>query len=741
MSFLHCQHDTNGFQDPKIGLRRGREAFAGGRYAEAAEQLEAYCVSQPDDAAAACDLGSALIAGGRAKEALAALAGALRADPGLVPAHINLGVALLKLERPHEALVQLEEAAALAPDDPVACFNRGVALRTVGRHGEAVECLSRAEALRPAHPETALEQGHALREAGRTDEAAGAYRRALAYRPGWPEAAHELGRMLHAGRRYDEAADALRTALALAPGDAGLWNELGSALHGAARHAEAVDAFGRALAAQPGLTAAYCNMALSLSSLGRPEEGIAACRRAIALEAGGTVPRANLGYILLSLGRYREGWEEYEYRFAVGKRSWFRPEAGGEPWLGEDLAGRSILVLGEQGYGDHIHFARYLPLLAAAGARVTLLAPGRLHRLLRTLPGDVALVEAVPAGARFDFQWPLMSLPLRFEQRGDGLPATVPYLRAEPERVAQWRERIGPAGFRVGIAWQGNKEGAVDIGRSFPLERMRPLAGVPGVRLISLQVGEAAGQVAGLLPGMAVEVLDGLDGGGDDAFLDTAAVMDALDLVVTSDTAVAHLAGALGRPVWVALSSTPEWRWLREREDSPWYPTARLFRQRSPGDWNGVFADMAAGLAALVPNTEAGQNQPRAALPVPRIPVPFGDLCDRVCILEIKSERFSGAALVNVLAELDGLRAAVAVLGPLPPELAGLRQRLRETNERLWQLEDEIREFEAAGRFDSAFVAAARAIYFVNDERGRIKRDINLASGSPLMEEKHYQSY
>ncbi len=723
------------------GAARGRAAFVAGRYADAADLLGAYCAGHPDDAAAACDLGSALIAGGRAANAAVALRAALRAEPGLVPARINLGVALLKLDRPHEALTQLEEASALAPDDPVARFNQGVALRCAGRHADAMECLRRAEGLRPAHPETALEQGHVLRDAGRADEAVGAYRRALALRPGWPDAARELARLLQAGRRFEEAAEMFRLALAAAPDDAGLWNELGSALHGAGRHAEALDGFRRSLLAQPGLSAASCNMALALASLGRWDEAVAAGRKAVASDMAGAVAHMNLGYILLALGRYREGWEEYEYRFAAGKRGWFRPEAGGEPWLGEALAGRSILVLGEQGYGDHIQFARYLPLLADMGATVTFMAPVRLHRLLRTLPGHITAVDAVPAGTRFDLQWPLMSLPLRWEQQGAGIPPGAPYLNAEPERVARWRERIGADGFRIGIAWQGNKQGAVDVGRSFTLERMRPLAAIPGVRLISLQLGEASGQVADLLPGMAVEVLDGLDTGGEDAFLDTAAAMEVVDLVVTSDTAVAHLAGALGRPVWIALSSTPEWRWQHVREDSPWYATARLFRQVRAGDWDEVFCRIAAALAAIVPRTPADRDAARPTLPTPRIPVSFGDLFDRVSILEIKAERFTGDALANVHRDLQGLLAAVAVLGPTPPGLAELRDRLRATNERLWLLEDEIRAFEAVGQFDDAFVTAARAIYFVNDERGRIKRKINEASGSPLIEEKHYQAY
>ncbi|MBV9785233.1 MAG: tetratricopeptide repeat protein [Acidisphaera sp.] len=715
--------------------------YASGRFNEAAQALHAFLETHPDDAGAACDLGNALLAQGRIAEGAEYFRRALQIDPGFATAHTNLGVALLKLKRLHEGVASLEQALALAPDDPIACYNYGIALRYGGRHEEAVTALRHAQTLRPEHAETANELGNALRLLQRSDEAVEAYRRALALRPGFTGAAHNLGTLLQSERRFDEAAAAFRTALDAAPDRPDYWNDLGSALQGAGRFAEALASYQQALVVQPGMAAAHSNLALSLASLDRIEEGILACRRAIAIEAGAPVPNMNMGCLLLTLGRFREGWEAYEYRFAATRNAWLRADARAEPWLGENLADKSILVLGEQGNGDHIHFVRYLPLLVDLGATVSLLCPARLHRLFSTLRGPVTLLDSMPAGARFDFQVPLLSLPHRFDSLGFGMPAEVPYLAAEPERVARWREHVGSAGLRVGIAWQGNPAGNVDAGRSYPLARLRPLAAIPGVRLISLQRGEGTEQLEKLPPDMRVETLGPEFDAGEDGFLDAAAVMRAVDLVVTSDTAIAHLAGALGCQVWLALSHMPEWRWLRERRDNPWYPTARLFRQQAHGDWDSVFTQMTAELAPLARQGRRTAPDSQAVRAAPHVPVSWGELLDKVSILEIKAERLTEpAALANVARELDSLRVVVRGSGDLP-QLEALRQALREINERLWCVEDEIRACESDGRFDARFIELARMVYRLNDERGRIKRRINEESGSSLVEEKQYQSY
>jgi hypothetical protein len=268
-------------------------------------------------------------------------------------------------------------------------------------------------------------------------------------------------------------------------------------------------------------------------------------------------------------------------------------------WTGaEDLKGKTIFVHFEQGLGDTLMFSRYAAPLAALGARVILGVPDRLAALYRGFLPAAEIVAGKQALPPFDFHIPMASLMLALQSRIETIPAPTPYLKAEPERVARWRSRLGGDGFRIGIAWQGARV-ANDIGRSLPVALFRDIAALEGVRLISLQRGDGAEQLAALPAGMKVESLGEDFDAGPDAFLDAAAVMEACDLVISSDTAIPHLAGALGRPVWIALRHGPEWRWFLSSGDSPWYPTASLFRQPAPGDWQSVFSDMTEKLRRL----------------------------------------------------------------------------------------------------------------------------------------------
>ncbi len=295
---------------------------------------------------------------------------------------------------------------------------------------------------------------------------------------------------------------------------------------------------------------------------------------------------------MLLLGRFEAAWPGWEDRFragAVPDRGLTRPR-----WRGEPLQGRTLLIHAEQGLGDTIQFCRYP--FPTDGPVVFEVQP-RIARLLGGLPGAARIVPVGDPLPQFDLECPLMSLPAIRGTTEATIPSDVPYLSAEADAVARWRARLGEHGFRVGIAWQGNPSRREDTGRSIRLEHFLPLAAVPGVRLLSLQKDTGADQLA---PGMPVETLGDDFDQGRDGFIDTAAVMMNLDLVITSDTAIPHLAGALGRPVWVALRAVPDWRFMLERPDSPWYPTMRLFRQTTRDDWASVFAAIKDALAALV---------------------------------------------------------------------------------------------------------------------------------------------
>ena len=379
--------------------------------------------------------------------------------------------------------------------------------------------------------------------------------------------------------------------VALRPNECDGWLRLGDALKGAGRQAESLAAYRRALSIQPGSAVGYCNMSLVLRDLGRVEEAIEACKRALFIEPGSAVTTFNMGTMLLSVGNFCEGWQAYNYRYAMGGEKWLREEAHAAPWTGEPLAGKSILILGEQGNGDQIQFARYLSALRDLGGSVFYLAPKRLHRLFNTLNGSPILLSEIQQNSRFDFQCPLMHLPGLFETLGLPVPNKTPYLAAEPERIAHWRGRIGDHGFRIGIVWQGNRYHSNDV-RSYPLAALRPLAAISGVRLISLQINNGSEQLENLAPDMSVERLGPDFDTGENGFIDAAAVIEVVDLIVSCDTSIVHLAGALGRPVWIALGETPEWRWQLERSDSVWYPSATLFRQNAERRLGrSVFAD------------------------------------------------------------------------------------------------------------------------------------------------------
>jgi hypothetical protein len=439
---------------------------------------------------------------------------------------------------------------------------------------------------------------------------------------------------------------------------------------------------------------------------------------------------AGKGCLMLTLGDFENGLEGYEARWLKGKSL---AEALGTrfaTWKGPGLKAKRVLVLNDHGLGDTIQFFRYLPLMAANGVDATFVCPPRLRRLLSS-KANIRFADRPPEGEQFDAQIALSSLPHAFGTRLETIPAAVPYLAAEPALREMWLARIGAEGFKIGVAWQGNPDPEADRARSMRLTALAPLAEVPGVRLISLQKGLGEEQVSSLPPSMRVEMLGANFDAGADAFIDTAAVMTCLDLIVTCDTSVAHLAGALAVPTWVALKSDAEWRWLTGRADSPWYPTMRLFRQSRRGVWADVFEVMARELAQLA--------ERRAASHILSTPCSLGELIDKITILRIKAERIrEPQKLANVHRELKLLERLAHEDGAHGSSLDVLTNQLAHVNARLWTIEDALRACERNGDFGPRFVALARSVYCENDTRAAIKRAINTLASSALMEEKSY---
>jgi hypothetical protein len=430
---------------------------------------------------------------------------------------------------------------------------------------------------------------------GRPGEALQSFDRAIAVRPDFAEAFNNKANALKAMDRWTEALTHYDSAIALKPDYVSAICNQGNVLQRLASFEDAVRCYDRAIGIDANNGDAYANRAVALSNLGRNDEAVEDYRRLSSLRPDRPEALYDMAVTLLRMERFEEGWPLFEWRKTLPNSAGFR-ECSQTSWLGEeDIAGKTLLVEAEQGFGDTIQFCRYVAALKRSGAHIVFSVPDRLVRLLRgsDIPADIVGASGEPP--HFDRHISLLSLPLALKIFA--VEPCAPYLFAERDLVAKWRGRIAGSAFKIGISWQGNRNSPADVGRSFDVGHFAAISGIANVRLISLQKNHGADQLAVPAGGLQVETLDHVDSGGD-AFVDTAAIMENLDLVITSDTAVAHLAGALGRPVWLAVKSWPDWRWFGGRSDSPWYPTMTIFRQKFPGDWSGVFDDIRAALVS-----------------------------------------------------------------------------------------------------------------------------------------------
>jgi tetratricopeptide (TPR) repeat protein len=665
-----------------------------GQVDEALSLLHAGLTADPSNASAWYNCGVIHGSKGDHAEAHRCFASAIALAPGYRKAMYGVATTLQKLGRANEALAACDSLLAGSCADFEALLLRGNLLFDSGRFFEALADFDAALAQNPRHTGVLCNRGAALRELGQLDEAAAMFDAALSGKPASLEAL--LGRGIVDFKR--------------------------------ARTEESLAWFEKALAADPGSATAFCGRGLALQHLGRIEEARADYEHALALQPDLGEGHSNLGALQLLLGEFEHGWEGYEYRRVGGDRCKTDIAPRWPVWEGEEIAGKKLLVLEEAGHGDAFMLARYFPMFAAHGVDATVECRPHMFEILRQVPG-VRLVAQVDPDERFDYQIHFFSMPRAFKTRLDSIPGGVPYLKADPALAAKWAERLG-GGLKVGIAWQGNPDPSLDMARSAPLKHFAPLAAVEGVRLISLQKGYGVEQIDSA--GFPVETLGDDFDAGPSAFLDTAAVMVNLDLIVSIDTSIPHLAGALGRPAWVALKHSPEWRWMLGREDSPWYPSMRLFRQSAAGEWTDVFSRMAETLKPLAKDV----NSMRASL---LIPAAVGELIDKLTILEIKAERIPDSEkLANVNRELALLTEQRTRHDISGSRLDGLAADLKSVNETLWETEEAIRACERKGDFGPDFVRLARSVYIQNDRRAALKREINVLFGSAIVEEKYF---
>ena len=473
----------------------------------------------------------------------------------------------------------------------------------------AVELIGKAIEINPKNAAAYSNRGNALKELKRMDEALTSYDRAIEIKPDYADAHSNRGNALKELKRMDEALTSYDKAIAIKPEYAEAYYNRGIALQELKRLEEALVSYDKAIAIKPDYAAAYYNRGIALKELKRYEEALVSNDKAIAVKPDYAEAFWNKSLTLLLTGQFSQGWELYEWRWKNEKTGLKQRNFPQPLWLGtEDIAGKTILLHAEQGLGDTIKFCRYAKLVKALGARVILEVPKALLGLLSGLDGVDELIVMGKALPPFDYHCPLMSLPLAFKTTLESIPNKIPYIQSNISNQNKWQERIGETGFKIAICWQGSTKGKVDVGRSFPVSLFEGLAQIYGVRLISLQKNEGVEQLKSLPVGMSVETLpDGFDN-GENAFLDSAAVMKCMDLVITSDTALTHLAGALGVKTWLPLKYVPDWRWMLERRDSPWYPNHRLFRQKTIDDWISVFMEMETELKYLV-SSKSATNQ------------------------------------------------------------------------------------------------------------------------------------
>ncbi len=502
---------------------------------------------------------------GKLQEAEPLYLAALGARPEYFEAAYALGILYLQRGQPDLASDKLALALKIEPQSAAAHRDYGVALQALGLNGEAIASFDVAIGLSSNDPFAHYLRANSLLRAGRGEEAVAGFSAAIALRPGYFEAIHNRANALRELDRLEVALADYRTAAALKPNE----------------------------------PVALYNLAFALQDTGHFDEAFANYNRAIGLKKNFYEARKARGSLKLLLGRMPEGFADFDWRLEASDQT-INPELRRiRYWSGESVEGKSIVVYGDGAFGDLVQFARYLPLLAERGAEVTLLVPLQFHRVLSSADLKARLAAELDPAHPPDLRCEVMSLPNLFKTDLTTIPPGIDLSSKDEDRIETGRGALPRNRMNVGICWQGNPARNIDRGRSIPLREFEALAHIPGVRLVSLQRKHGIEQLGSLPSGMEVLQFDESFDSGEEAFVDTAALLKSLDLVVTSDTAMAHVAAACGCPTWIALRFVPEWRWLTARSDSPWYPNVRLFRQKELGAWAPVFAEIAAALRPI----------------------------------------------------------------------------------------------------------------------------------------------
>ena len=630
-------------------------------------------------------------------------------------------VALINQGKLQEAETIYKDLIAAGTNNHIVYGNLAAICGMQGRYDELIELLRKTLQLKPNYPEAHNNLGNALQEQGDLDAAIASYNKALQLKPNYPDAHNNLGNALKEKGDLDAAIASCNKALQL----------------------------------KPNYTDAHYNLGIALQEQGDLDAAIASYNTALQLKPNYPEAHSNLSMAELLSGDYKSGWKRYEYRFECkDDKGILNANPPCEQWAGGELTeGSKLLLVSEQGLGDTLQFMRYAIALREQGASVSICAQPKLHSLIKTSGIDPSPLTPQQANKINDGQWiPLLSVPRHLEVSPQNPIITEPYIKTTDELIDKWKGIFSSEQRPIiGLNWQGNPghEKTNSRGRSLPLETFAPIAQLTNATVLSLQKGFGSEQLETCsFRDRFVSCQQQVDETWD--FLETAAIIANCDLVITSDTSVAHLAGGMGKNTWVLLKKVPEWRWGLEGDTTFWYPSMRLFRQRERGDWNEVMERVAEAVQEQFPGVSAadgGSTQPKQAEPSTsakplaeiQAPISLGELIDKITILQIKTNHLQGKALENAQRELSALQQTLNALDlQVDPKLI---QRLKEVNQDLWLIEDDIRDQERQKSFGETFIRLARSVYQQNDRRSIIKKEINTTYGSALVEEKAYQDY
>jgi len=714
----------------------------------------------------------------------------------------NCGIDSFRQGNYTQALDHLKKAVEFDPTQAQTYYNIGLIYLARQDYAQACASFEQATKYKPDYTKAYNFKAQACQKLEKLDDAIACYQKMLELGAAPADTYSSIGRIQRSQNKFDAAIESYKKALEFDSRNIVTLFDIAYIHTFQGAYEAAIPYYEKLLSINPDITDAACNFAHTLKYLGRINSAETYYKQVLTKWPEFAHAHYGLAECALSLGDFETGWKSFEWRW---KRDDNSRNFKKKLWDGSNVSGKTIMLRAEYGQGDTMQFIRYAQLLKEQGATVILEAQHTLITLLSRCPyldAVIPVVDTVEQLPYFDFQVPVMSLPYYFHTTLQTVPNNIPYIQAAPELVEYWKEKLNHdpvvakgydgqgTNFKIGICWGTSPyyeqfKSALSK-KAVTLTSFYCLSQIPGVTLYSLQKMDGLDQLNALPAGMTVHDFGSDFDNNHGRFMDTAAVIENIDLVVTVDTSVTHLAGALGKPVFVLLPKVADWRWMLDRNDpsidpkgrtqddaeknkyftdisgnkrdvathTPWYPHMRLFRQKNVGDWDSVLSEVCQEVAKILelratkrsklaqsPSTTLDGNLKPETISV-MAEVQIGELIDKITILQIKMDNIKDAAkLVNIKAELETLLATCNRDVPQSLKLKTLWQELLEVNKKLWDIEDDIRDKERAREFDNAFIKYARSVYYTNDERCRIKRELNMLAGSRLIEEKSYTDY